>query len=650
MKILGERIFAKDAEGRPVSRIGTMFFKTPGLVTKATVHAMQRMMWLDEVNAGRAAEGLPPMTPEEEDDELSQSVDLIFTDDTVLIRPDPERMDLAIRADEALRTMVSKRQIRYLNTHSVKVRSALCERGENWRMARHPISQDDMTALIDRSRVAIACLPVYFYNGATGTRFITAGGYAEVAKLPDAEYRRQVKEVVDGLNKRNRLGQPEVDIFPATTPIEVKKALKGLAVDELSDPELRRAVDKISTDWRVSLPAELREESTANYDWRNAMCQTITRQPNETAADERELVSGIAAEFYRQIEWLPGARIDDGEVIFDEIYDEAARTQDPELLALCDSRAKALIFNLTRVFGAIDFINIGRIARSLARRPTRRRRGSVYIIQYRDTGSAKAKMMMLRFQKWGVAERLDEGKDLMQSMLESDEYSDYILDRRLMCRQLGMNLPKRIGFGHFTEKYHGHNQYNGITVRTACLVRPYVRGTATDKIPHARYRNPAFALRFAKLLGEAAAVDMIVGRRSSETNELLFDHNYEMLKCGADGLPESIKVTDHAGSFVNYEKELDEFVCDYAEAALSRRDLVPDFAAFASTYAAALAGKVAEVQSSYRARRPAFDGLFADRPFDTNGSGAYRWSRALARLDRADPEALKAKLLGALGC
>ena len=348
MKILGERIFAKDAEGRLLSRIGTMFFKTPGLVTTSTVHAMQRMAWLDEVNATRAAQGLPPMTPEEEDDELSQSVDLIFTEDTVLIRPDPERMDLAIRADEALRSMVSKRQIRYLNTHSVKVRSALCERGENWRMARHPISQDDMSALIDRSRVSISCLAVYFYNGATGTRFLTAGGSAEIARLPDAEFRIQVKEVVDGLNKRNRLGQPEVDLFPVTTPIEVKKALKGLAVDDLSDAELRRAADKIFTDWRVSLPAELREESTSNYDWRNAMCQAITRQPNETAADERELVSGIAAEFYRQIEWLPGARIDAGEVIFDEIYDEASRTQDPELLALCDSRAKALIFNLTR--------------------------------------------------------------------------------------------------------------------------------------------------------------------------------------------------------------------------------------------------------------------------------------------------------------
>jgi len=651
MKILGEKIFAKDENGKLLSRIGTMFFRTPGLVTTRMVHAMQRMMWLEDLNATRAAAGEPPLTPEEEDAELEQSVDLIFTEDSVLIRPDPERMDLALRADETLRSMVSKRQIRFLNTHSVKVRTALCERGENWRMARHPISDEDMATIIERSRVAIDCLPVYYYNGTTGTRFITAGGYAQVAALPDVEYRRQVKEVVDGINKRNRLGYSEVMLFPPSTPIEITKALKSLPIIALSDSELRRAVDKIATDWRMSLPPELREESVSNYDWRNAMCQAVTHQLNETVADERELVSGIAAEFYRQIEWLPGVRIIDGELIFDELYEEAARTQDPELLSLCDGRAKALIFNLTRVFGAVDFINIGRIARSLSRKPNPSgHRGSIYIIQYRDSGAKNPKMMILRFQKWGVAEHLDEGKDLMRAMLESDEYSDYILDRRLMCRQLGMNLPKRIGFGHFTEKYHGHNQYNGISVRTACMVRPYVRGTASDKIPLQRYRNRAFAQKFAQLMGEAAAVDLIVGRRSSATREVLFDHSYEIVLCGESGLPESVRVTDHAGSFVDYERELVEGIADYADVVRSRREFVTDYPAFASAYVEAIVGKIAEVQSTYRMRRRAYDGLFADRPFDTNGSGAYRWARALARLDRADIDALRKRLEDAVAC
>ena len=87
-----------------------------------------------------------------------------------------------------------------------------------------------------------------------------------------------------------------------------------------------------------------------------------------------------------------------------------------------------------------------------------------------------------------------------------------------------------------------------------------------------------------------------------------------------------------------------------AEVVLGKNATAESIAAFASAYAAALAGKVAEVQSSYRARRPAFDGLFADRPFDTNGSGAYRWACILRRLDACDPERAVAILKAAIEC
>ena len=280
MRILGEKIFAKDAEGRLLTRIGTMFFRTPGLVTTRSVHAMQRMMWLDEVNSARAAAGEPPLTPEEEEEELAQSVDLIFTEDHVLIRPNPDRMDLAFRADEELQKMVSKRVIRFLNANSKKVREALRERGENWRMARQPISQDDMADLIAKSRVAVDNLPVYYYNHATGTRFITASGYADVEKLPADAFRRQVAEVVAGLNKRNRLGRPEVDLFPTSTPDEIRRAFKELKPDALDDAALRAECNRIMVEWRMSIPADLREESSANFEWRNEMCYALTRCPN----------------------------------------------------------------------------------------------------------------------------------------------------------------------------------------------------------------------------------------------------------------------------------------------------------------------------------------------------------------------------------
>ena len=645
MRIIGDKIFAKDAEGRLVSRIGTLFFRTPGLVTKKGIHALQRVMWLEELSKEK------PLTPSEEEAEIAESVDLIFTDDQVLIRPNPDRMDLALRADEVLQTMVPKRAIRFLNTSFAKVRGALRARGENWRMARQPISQDDMAALIARAKVAIDVLPVYYYNHATGTRFLTADAYTALKGLSPADFRRQVVEIVAGLNKRNRMGHPEIDLFPAATPIEVKRALRTLKVAELDDAALAVACDRIALDWRMALPAELRDESVANFDWRNAMCHALTAGPNETAVEEQELVAGLSPEFYRQVEWLPGARIVDDEVIFDPIYDEAARTQDPELLALCDTRVKSLLFNTTRLFGRIRYINVGRIAASLARRPIAGdRRGHLYIMQYAEEGEAEPTVMMIRLQKWGVAEHLDEGKSLLQSILEADEYSDFILDRRLMCRQLGMNLPRHIGYGHFAEKYRGNNQYNGVSLRTAYFARSYVHGTASDKVPLAKYRNPAWAQKFAFLMGRAAAIDLVVGRRNSITKELLFDQNYEVVTTGADGMPEEIRITDHAGSFVDYERPFEDFVAEYAAFATRRKAYVTGYPTFVAAYVEGFRRHLAETQTAYRARRRAFDNLFSDRPYDTNGSGAYRWACALRRLDACDPDALAARLTTAIGC
>ena len=565
MKILGDPIFAKDAEGRLLSRIGTMFFKTPGLVTRRGVHAMQRSMWLDEVNAGRAAEGLPPLTEAEEDEELSLSVDLIFTEEYALIRPDPERMDLAFLADRELQKLVSKRRIRFLNTHSAKVRNALRARGENWRMARQPISQEDMSALIERSRTALSGEPLYYYNSATGTRYFTAAGAAALLRLPPDVLRGQLREAQTMMSRRNRIGHPEIDLFPVTTPIDVKKRFKALDLDGLSDAALVEAVRAIDADWRMSVPPELRDESVANFDWRNEMCRTLTQGPNDTAAEEGELIQGISPEFYRQIEWLPGASVEDGEIVFDPLWDEYARTRDPELAELCDPRVRNILFNLSRLFGDAEYVNVGRIARSLARRPIEgSRRGGVYIIQYKERDVEQARIYMLRFQKWGIAEHLDEGKDLLQSMLEANDYADYILDRRLMCRQLGMALPPTVVAGQFAEPYRGANQYNGVTVRAYYYARAYVPGTASDKIPPAKFRNSAYAARFAALRGAAAATDLVVGRRSTETKENLFDKNYEVVQTGPDGLPARICVTDHAGTFVNYLHPLADSVAPYA--------------------------------------------------------------------------------------
>ena len=651
MKTLGEEIFAKDADGKLVSKVGTIFLRTPGLVTRRGIHAMQRMMWIDEINKCRAEEGLSPLTAKEEDAEFANSVDLIFTPSLVLIRPDPDRMDLAIKADVELQKLVSKRKIRFLNTHSAKVRNALKERGENWRMARVPISQDDMRRQIENSKVSVeGCERIYYYNHATGTRYLTAEGCRAFQGLPADVFRERMKEAVTLLNRRNRFGMPELDLFPTTTPIEVKKTLKALNVDAMSDDELRKAAQECYTAWRMSMPAGLREESLDNFEWRNEMSRTLSTGPDDSAVEESELIQGISPEFYRQIEWLPGARIFHRQLIFDSVWDEAARSGEAELAAICDLRVRNIIFNFMRLFSEIEYINIGRIVHTLAKTPAQNvKRGSVYLVQFQMSGREDPHVVIIRFLKWGVAEHLDEGKDMLQAINEANEYADYILDRRLMCQQLGMKLPSRVGYGQFTEQYHGANKkYDGRTIRTAYDVRNYIKGTASDKIPCAKLRNPAFAHKFADLMGEAAALDMIVGRRSSQTGEMLFDTLYEVIQFGQDGLPARVVITSHAGSFVDYKGDFMEMVKPYARFVASRVKCIADIKAFAAKYVEAFERKLSEVQQEYRSNRIAFDELFVHRPFDAGGSGAYRWVKTLERLDKCVPSRVAAALSAAI--
>ena len=186
MKILGDPIFAKNPDGTLKSRIGTLFFRTPGLVTVRGVHAMQRIAWTRELNRMRAEEGRPELTEAEALAEWNDSADLLFTDDCVYIRPSPGRIDLAFKADEVLQTLVSKRRIRFLNTRSAEVRDALRARGENWRMSRSPQSAEEIVNAIKSARVAISHESIYYYNGHTGTPSAASRPYRRWAATPSA--------------------------------------------------------------------------------------------------------------------------------------------------------------------------------------------------------------------------------------------------------------------------------------------------------------------------------------------------------------------------------------------------------------------------------------------------------------------------------
>ena len=135
LEIVGPHPFELDGEGQQKSRIGTIFPSAGVLYTSApAVHALQRARFIERLNTERVTNGQSPLTEAEEHEISSHSVDLVFEPKLILIRPDPQQMELSFVADELLQQLVSKRQIRFLSVSDGRVREAIKHRGESWRL------------------------------------------------------------------------------------------------------------------------------------------------------------------------------------------------------------------------------------------------------------------------------------------------------------------------------------------------------------------------------------------------------------------------------------------------------------------------------------------------------------------------------------
>jgi hypothetical protein len=642
LELIGPHPFAKDEQGRQITRIGSLFTSYETLWTQPPgVHAFQRLGFVEHVNRGRAAKGLPPLTREEEDKLSAESVDLIFESDYILIRPHPERMDLACAADELLQGLLSKRQVKFLSVGNSRVREAIKHRGECWRLSTIPKTREAKERMVFSSKVGIRGLPIYYYNRLTGTRWLTCQEFENLGKLNDADLARHLQEIADHALLRNRMGRPEVDFFAADLMRFGARQFAGVVFEQLSPEPLRAKFHELRERFRSAVHEAFRTDDCHNRAWCERIISTLFLEGNE--AQTEQVPIGLGSEFYLQIDWLAAGRFEEGEFLFDSIFDEAAaHPEDPELQHLCDPRAKGMIFNFIREFGDLDYINIGCIPESLSLdRPQKQGRRGVYLAELHSRSERALVKRFMRLQKWGVWEHLDEGKDLLQSIKESDDYTDYCMDRRLGCWQLGMRLTRRVAVRRLTEIYNGTNaQYRGETIRTIYFERDYLPGIATDKLPSEKYGRPGYALKLADLLGRAAVASIVVGRALDEGTRPVFDDGDEVVQEGEDGLPATIMLGDHSGAFGEYKLALETFAAHYARPINTRDRWVPAPQEFARTYLAAFRDQFLHIQGDYRKRRRAFDTLFKHCQYDSGGSFAYRWECVLRRLDKTDADAL----------
>ena len=636
--ILGDHPLATEKSGVLKSRIGTIFLSENVLVTwPGMAHYSQRTAFCAHINLQRKAKGLPNLSELDVQELWESAVDLIMTGKNILIRPEPDKMQLAFRADALLQKIESKRHIRFLRAREPKVQQAIRERGEYWRICPIPQKEEDIIAAIEKSKIALGGQPIYYYNEESGTRYLTCQTFTELADMSDDNLRLHLVEIQTHSALRNRLYKFEVAFFAANETFGTQ-AFTGHDFKNADPEQFRKWHAEIANCFSLAVPPELRLDNPGFPIWRNRMFARLFDDSNDTLAES--VVTDLTPEFFRMVKWLPGGRIEHGELIFDSIFDDRVKYRDDQELAeLCDERVKGFIGNFVREFGSIQYVNIGWVEPSLGHQRDNGHR--VYLAEVMSRGAEKPVLRILRIQQWGIREHLDLGKDLLWAITEAMEYTEYTLDRRLACWELGMPLPGRIDTRMIAETYHGNQKkYHNARIWTTYYERDFIKGLATNRIPEAFLKDPAYALSVARLLGQAAAPNLVVGRTLKEGSiEVVFDGGDEMVLSDANGHPQRIVVADHAGTFHDYTSPLEVFAPGYAKPAAKRAAFVPDPCAFIDAYLAALSERLQQIQQECRQQRAAFTALFqtskqGDKTFSD------RWLRARDRLSNTDLTAL----------
>ncbi len=637
LTLFGEHPLATDAEGKLKSRIGTLFVDARVLVTLPRMtHAMQRLYYTGLLDSQRCSQGVPPLSDQDKEMVWESAVDLIMDGRNILIRPEPDKMGLAFQGDDLLLEKTTKPHIRFLNARNAKVQQAIRERGEYWRISPEPQETPEIIATIEKAKLALGGLALYYYNFVTGTRYLTVQALDSLSTLGEPFLRQHLIEIRDYSAQRNRIGHREVAFFASDGTFGYK-AFEGRDIVHAPVDQLRAWHAELVDCFKKAVPHVFHKDLPHVQLWRNRMFACLIDEANDTLAET--VVSGLTPEFFHKIRWLQGGRIENGELVFDSAFGEAGeKSPEASTVALNDQRIRGFICNYIREFGTLQYVNIGGLLPDLRLLPPVGGHRA-YLSEVKHRGVEKPVLRIIRIQRWGIREHLDAGKDLLWAIMEAQDYTDYTLDRRLGCWELGMLLPGRIDTRTVTETYMGANPaYHGTRIWTTYYERDFINGLATDKIPDVRLRDDAFALGFARLLGQAAAPNLVVGRTTQE-GEVTFDRGDEMLLMDEVGHPQRIVVADHAGTFVDYEKKLEAFAAAYARPVISRARFVANPQSFADTYVNALADRLRGMQSEYRQNRRAFDTLFKHSK-QGEKTFSYRWAKVLARMENTDAAAL----------
>lgn len=640
----------KNEEGELLYKIGAVFFPEDSegmIVSGPGVHAIQKMAFLEICDDLAERSNKPLLTDDQRDALLQNSVDLIMRNDTVYIRPDTDRMDLAFKADDLLqKNGIPKYNIKFLKVINEKVRAAIKQKGQLWRITSLPRTREQIKSLIEHSLVAISKREMYYYNMSSGTRYLTFHEFSKLGDLQDEDLKECLSEIQKFSRRKNKYGSPEVAFFMSKALLTDGRLFE-VNFTCMSNRELRKIFAELKNIFQCSVSPQYQFDDFEFPEWTNAMLSVLIE--DNTAEIVEEKLLGLCPELYYRVKWLPGAEINADVIEYDYLFcllnDNQSNLLENNLegdLPECDDKVKCFIENFVREYSNVEYINIGRIVDSLSRRISMDGRRDVYIALIKTRDQSEDIIRIIRFQKRDVPEFLDEGYTMVNALKASQLYTRNIFDRYMACRELCMSLSP-FWLGRVGIIYDGKNpEYRNERIELTYYERDYVFGTATDKITPTNYGDSIYVEKFARLLGEAAAVNMIIGRvyRSG----ILFDDGDEILITSPDGLPAKIINSDHTGSFTDCDTPLSFFARDYAEPVKRRAIYIVNYNDFARIYTEALCEKFEFIQQKVFLRHEFYESLFNDYPFDENDF-RNRWLLVLKRLQTTNARQLSEDIL-----
>jgi len=242
------------------------------------------------------------------------------------------------------------------------------------------------------------------------------------------------------------------------------------------------------------------------------MLSTLFLEGDECQTEN--ILSGLSPEFFMKVEWLPGGRFEEGEFIFDSLFDEAASLHpDADVQELCDRRAKASSSTSSGNMGTSNTSMSAGCPKPLSlTRPQRRGRRGVYIAEFQSRAESQPIKRFIRLQNGASGSTWTKAKTWLMPLKKAKiiPITGWI-DGSVPA--VGMNLTRRVIMRRLSELYTGSNPlYRNEVIRTTYFEREYLPGIASDKTAIGKLRPTRLCLAAGELLGQTAASSMVVGR------------------------------------------------------------------------------------------------------------------------------------------